>query len=316
MFQELLGRFAGSGGTFDQADLPQDLRGKPNYIRTPSESLLKDVRAMKNNWDSVQDRVLDESQIGMMRKQILAKLEKLENPYHARLHTEQVVQCFEILCSHTNIVKNDRLLGISAAITHDDGHCGSTYRQLTSGRNVAGTNLSNEEFAFLTTDRDYGYLFSVRQRLILQGLHLSTSFGQSKHAKLPAAPKGVVLMREYAPETKLEVLLAFADISRFMLGADKHMDGSLKLLEESGNKPECFEKWLEGEKGFFSYIQGQTAVITSMISKDGASFLQDKLAELQKAFDYIEAGSQDNASGFRAEYDKVVARQAAQKPRM
>ena len=97
-----------------------------------------------------------------------------------------------------------------AALFHDYGHAGNTYRQLVP--TALRSDLSNEEYSALRADEIVGERLNVQQRVALQGLILATSFGQANLERIPE-PIRETAYRPYQPTTKLEMLLAFADVA-------------------------------------------------------------------------------------------------------
>jgi hypothetical protein len=166
--------------------------------------------------------------------------------------------------------------------------------------------MSNEEFAAKVADNHLESALSVRQRLVLQGLILSTSFGQANPANLPDV-EGVILQRNYTPKTDLEKLIAFADIGRFILGPNHHLDGSLKMLEELGNIPQSFDTWLAGEKGFLKYIQIRFDQIKTILGDEGVKFIQTKLDSLREAYDTMEYDRSPEGRGYRTRFAEVTS---------
>jgi len=294
----------GYSGTMYLSSLPKDLAANPNCQRAISRDLF-DAVTTKANWITNPRPTPDIYEPGggeaeLLIAQVLADLGDLKHPYHTRWHTEEVLLCFNLLVENAEVPVN-AYVGKMAALFHDHSHCGRTYRQLDD--QITGSDLSNEEFAAFVADSFLKSDLSVRERLELQGLILATSFGQANAATLPNVP-GVVLRRDYTPTTPTEKLLAFADIGRFMLGSSHHLNGALKMLEESGKIPESFDAWLKGEKGFLGYVQMRFDQVKPLLKDSGVQLIAGKLTELQVAFSAIGNGD----AVYLGQFTEVVAR--------
>lgn len=151
-----------------------------------------------------EDRTITTSQFDRLREAILHDLETQtpkgepkERHYHVPQHTLKVYAATEkllkLLERRIRIPESDRQVVLLAAMCHDLRHYGRTIRQ-----DYTDDGFSNEEIAAMVGDhfmRDAG--FSLRQRLMFQGLIIGSTFGNN----------------EIAPQTELEKLLAIADLA-------------------------------------------------------------------------------------------------------
>jgi hypothetical protein len=150
-------------------------------------------------------------------------------------------------------------------------------------------------------------ILSTGQRIILQGLILSTSFGQSidaltNNGKNNSTEELLNLSRPYKPHSNAEKLLAFADIGRFILGPQIHFEGSLHLLRETKTIPSSFEDWIQSEKGFIEFVANRFDEIKDMLTPDGQKHVEAQLAELKNF--YNESIIRDPK--FREQYNSAI----------
>jgi hypothetical protein len=124
----------------------------------------------------------------------------------------------------------------------------------------------------------------------LQGLILATSFGQRDLDKLPAAPTGVDLYRDYTPGSKLEKLLAFADICDLGSSFNDFIVSSLNVVKEARSTT-SFDNWLVGRMGFVKFIESSLDGIVSEINSP--SYLHVKREQVREYRDTLEQLSAD-----------------------
>ena len=273
-------RLPGKSGSVYLDSLPRDMAGNPNYSRVMSPELY--AKVVEDAGAFVRyEKTINPGDLIAVEQIVRAELKRLGNPYHGWSHTQQVRQRAAFLAEMAGLADQERVLLDLAALFHDFDHCGSTHRQLV--KTAVRNDMSNEEFAALQADLYLGDYLGVRQRLQLQGLILSTSAGQADAAGLPEI-EGACLLRPYRPCTVLEKLLTFADIGRFILGVDAHMEGALLLLRENGCAPSSFDEWLSVETEFVKYVQGRWDELQGLLSQGGKRMIQSAMDNLTRHF--------------------------------
>lgn len=169
----------------------------------------------------------------------------------------------------------EKSLLVEAALRHDDGHIGNTYRQ-----EKATDNLSNEEYAVVLLREDLQGLLSKEQLKYMEDNILATSFGQGDITKLSKGKENYY--RPYKPETDSEKLLAFADVSGFVNGWQDWVDESLRLLQESPqNTPADIDAWIKNREGFVNFY------ISPLLQSIKHLLKQEYFEQLEKDLDVI-----------------------------
>jgi hypothetical protein len=186
------------------------------------------------------------------REKLYKRLQESKNAYHNLQHSQEVSQTLKIFLDHlaTNtapINKKEKLLLLECALRHDDGHSGSTYRQ-----DIAGGDLSNEEYAVKLLKQDLEQYLSAEDIKFMENHILATSFGQNNKDTLPEDKQSYY--RQYKPETDSQKLLALADVSGFIKGWDEWANQGFRLLEESPqNTPPNIDTWIINGENFLNY---------------------------------------------------------------
>lgn len=263
------------------ASLPLSLVHNFNISRIFSPSLCHDIVAADYILQTPAI-LLSQQQLTQLIHETLNEIGDTANLYHNRHHTEQVIQCCKIMAKSTKLPPEDQQLLILAALFHDFGHSGTRLRQYTD--HVQRTDISNEEFACIAADERLAKKLSLSQRIELQGLILATSFGQQDPDISNPAEKARI-QRNYAPYSKLEHILALADIGRFILGFEAYLDGSLSFLQESNLHSLRFTQWCQNEINFLAYIDKVIDNMARFIEKDYIDQLKIELAEIKSCFE-------------------------------
>jgi hypothetical protein len=213
------------------------------------------------------------------RPTLEARLNSLEHSYHNRQHAEEVAQntqeFLKNLADPNILTEKQKTLLVEAALRHDDGHFGNTYRQ-----DIIGGDMSNEEYAVSLLRKDFEGQLDEESLAFMEENILATSFGQNNLDKLPENKKGYY--RTYSPETDSQKLLAFADVSGFTKGWNAWADESMRLLEESpSNTPKDIDAWITNREGFVNYY------ISELLSDLNGTLTPEYIAELNKKLDAI-----------------------------
>ena len=140
---------------------------------------------------------------------------------------------------------------ILAHFAHDLGHCGRTLRQLDpetderiADKDRYTTGLSNEAHSVALTDQFLKAAgFSIRQRLVFQGMVMGTTFFDIKKAHLLTPEEKPI------PHTLLERMLSINDLAAgtLMGSEDEFLDRSLAaLFDEKPKKvwPKNIDEWI------------------------------------------------------------------------
>jgi hypothetical protein len=249
--------------------------------------------------------IIPEADFVALRERVFAELQKLPHPYHNRPHTEERVlpSCLEY-AREANLFEEDTQLLAVGAIFHDKGHAGATYRQLVPGINRP--DLSNEEFAGVEASAAVENWYGVEKRTSLKALIHATSFAQNQLDKLPPEHADI-LYRPYRPETQLEKLLAFADVSNFRWGLNNFIQDNLNVVAESGKGgiPENFEKFISTRIGFLGYVQQKLDDVKPFFSEPFASKLQGELDAIREALSQLGGSDSHGYARWSAEF-KIV----------
>lgn len=212
----------------------------------------------------------------------LAEIGRLPHTYHSRVHTEKVMARSLELGQDSGLNEYELQQLYLAALFHDYGHAGQAYRQLTSG--IDHPNLSNEEYAALKADEFLAPYLSVPQRLEIQGMILGTTFMQGNRALFPPT-NGIDLYRDYAPNTKLEKLIAFADINSLVSPDEEFIDEHFQLIKECtiATMPANYDVWLKGRAMFLAYQRSRLEIIKPYLTKGYIDLLEIALARREAA---------------------------------
>ena len=272
------------------AALPVNLAHNINVSRIISLRLCRDI-VLADYVLATPPILLSKQQLTGIIHDALNELGVTVNQYHNRQHTEQVIQCCEILAKSTKLSLEDQQLLILAALFHDFGHSGTRRRQHTD--NVQRNDISNEEFACIEADERLAEKLSVLQRIELQGLILATSFGQQDPDISDPAEKAMIL-RHYAPHSKLEHILALADIGRFILGFKAYLNGSLFFIQEANLISLSFTQWCQNEINFLAYIEKVIDNMSQFIEADYIEQLKIQLSEIKCCFEYPAISEKNN----------------------
>lgn len=242
-------------------------------------------------------RLLDE-----VRPTLFERLEKLTNPYHNKQHMEEVAQNIEELLNNLNdpnlFNNKQKLLIIEAALRHDDGHSGNTFRQ-----EVSGDNLSNEEYAVALLKQDLQGKLEEDDLKYIEGNILATTFGQNDMSKLPKDS----YFRSYKAETPSQKLLALADISGFTKGWEKYMDTSLLIFQESPkNIPRNIDEWLMVQQRFISfYISPLLAKVEDLLQPIYFEQLQGYLKAILEKLEELKNESNSQRAIYKAKLETI-----------
>ena len=183
------------------------------------------------------DRTFSEAEMKGIEDEFLARLEgidaKEKHPYHNADHTREVLdRTKEILAFEPEIPAPEAQAAQFAALFHDFRHTGKTLRQAPDG-------LSNEQLASIIADHHAKAKgFSLSQRVLSRGIILGTTFGNPS----------------IKPETRLERIVAMADIGGFRKPWDDWVEESARVLQEAdpATRPKDLAAWLKGRKGFLT----------------------------------------------------------------
>ncbi len=166
------------------------------------------------------------------------------NPYHNSQHIELVLKTIDTIIQNLSekISQREATLLRLAALYHDFGHPGKTIRS-TVNRDIPRKDLSNEEYAALIADQDLQNHLTAKERLDLQGLILATTFGQAE--------------KPYKPTTKLERLLAFADIGNFIEGFDAWLINNRDVIKETDpeKRPKNMIEFIKTRLAFIKHVE-------------------------------------------------------------
>lgn len=216
-----------------------------------------------------------------IRREIISMLmeidSKRKNSYHNTEHSVNVEFRAITLCLICDCGKKTMQLVIIAALFHDFDHCGKTIRTEKDG-------LSNEEHAAMCAEI---FLKSkdLSQKSIdfIKNLIIGTTFGNP----------------DIKPITKIEKILAFADIACYKDGWEAFFKDSINLLKETPKsaRPSDFITWMQNEKSFIEYIKSRAVkeskiwdkelsevekMITAIISND--SSVSKEIEQKRKIF--------------------------------
>ncbi|MBT6068507.1 HD domain-containing protein [Candidatus Peregrinibacteria bacterium] len=233
----------------------------PNAVNIVSPELrqaILDADGVKDEGHLVMDdRKLDDL-IELNLKWMSDLYDDPAHPYHNIPHTREVVENTKKLLAlyededGNPLPKHISQVVILAALFHDLEHCGKTIKQAESG-------LSNEQHAVLTADGILeAYGFSVWQRVLFQGLIIGTSFDDRTNEELP---EGMRPSDKPKPETRLEEIVAIADLAAGALSEDleEFMGKTAAVFAEKDNskKPTSVQDWLNKMCGFWGYLRSR-----------------------------------------------------------
>jgi hypothetical protein len=197
--------------------------------------------------------------------------------YHNYGHGCQVYSFTRILLEMLkDVASADKLVTLTGALLHDYGHCGAPYRQVL----LPFSWLSNEEFACWDVDDLVSPVFSTGYRLQLQGIILSTSFGQNN--RRVSDP----LYRPYRPITLWERIVALADVSVAFSNFPEFLRSATLLALELGksNYQEVSEFLLgDGQLQFIGMVQSRLDDLVELPAGEIEGFgrrLEDNRSEL------------------------------------
>lgn len=242
--------------------------------------------------------------IDSARPALFERLEKLTNPYHNKQHMEEVSQNVEVILNNLNdpsvLTDKQKYLLIEAALRHDDGHVGNTYRQ-----DVSGDELSNEEYAVVLLRQDLqGKLGDDDLKFVADNI-LATTFGQGDISKLPKGKESY--FRSYEAETPAQKLLALADVSGFTKGWESFMDTSLLIFQESPqNAPQNIDAWIKSQQGFVNfYILPLLEKVKDLLQVEYFEKLQEDLRLINAKLDELKNTSNPQRASYEAKLHAV-----------
>ena len=219
----------------------------PNTTIILSSSLAEAIR-LGQEMDV--EREISQDLIEQQESFVVAEMAKLGNPFHNEHHTLEVARrAYDMAMNTGRFSLNELRLLYLAGLYHDFDHAGVTYRQL-----VKDEKFSNEEVAAIAFDEFLGQHLSIQQRIIGQGLIVSSSFGQLGCVKLPKPE----LERNYQPWTEMEWILHLADISSVDCSFAKFLEHGQDLIAEMRQHnvacPKCWSEFIRFEDGFVRYF--------------------------------------------------------------
>lgn len=259
---------------------------------------LKSAIVYEGNLETSGSLGLSNDQFEEIKENILEKIAALNLPYHNEKHTLKVLARVQTLAEVIGLDESEiRLLSL-AALFHDYGHSGNSYRQATQADK---NNLSNEEYAALIADEHLLLYLNVRERLVLQGLVLSTSFDQKSLEDVPNSS----YQRDYEPHTKLEKILAFADVFHMDCPFDEWITEGFSVIPEMSpeKRPVDMDSYIKKTSGFLGYVQAKLDDLKEDLpAKEYRNFAQE-IDEKRKYVDEMNQAGSVN----RAKYSKELA---------
>lgn len=215
-------------------------------------------------------------------KKVQSELRKATLPYHNYAHSADLNRRIQLMRQsagpETQSSVDWNMLTL-AAWAHDLAHSGSPYRQLQ--QNSHAPTLSNEEYACIIVDNLLQTTLGTTERLILQGLILATSFGQT-HTQAP----NKALVRRYRPYSPAEHILALADIGAAPIeGFDKWCSDAIKLGHEllghtldhdTSKKVEAFI-CSPNHENFFDLIRARLECLVNLLPRKQYNEFSDNL---------------------------------------
>ena len=285
-------------------DIVIELRGMTDNPNTAVilSPLLQQAQEANPEWLLEESKEIDEDRYQTIVGRVLQDLSQLPHAYHNVEHTRTVLGRVEKLASQSSLDASQTRMVQLAALFHDYGHAGQTFRQEVIG--VDRSDLSNEEYAAIIADEMLGEYLSVPQRVQLQGLILATTFGQQNAAAIPDAS----YLRDYTPTTSLEKLLSFADINSLEDSMSDWMRENFAVLEESATIPitQSFDDYLEGRLKFLDYMKSKLESVESMLTEEYRNVLAEALeARVEALNDYLSKESVEK-QGYRQQYSNLL----------
>jgi predicted metal-dependent HD superfamily phosphohydrolase len=184
--------------------------------------------------DSVAE-TLDETEIPKadfetLKNEILAEMEKTQNPYHNRVHAEEVAARIEQLAEKAGICTADQQILSLAALAHDLDHPGEKTEKASNGEIV------HEEIA------------ARRIAELLQG--------KISDLKIVAIQRLVLATRRWQEDatdlTWLERLIIDADLGGFGKSFEEFIQDSINVARERGDTRENNEAYLNDKEWLFN----------------------------------------------------------------
>jgi len=269
--------------------LPTEFANNPNTKNIIS-SLLREEMILSLGWEYAEDENVSSAWLQSLENEILAELDQLPNPFHNGNHSRRVRDRTVKYARHALFPEAQVSLLHISALFHDYGHAGTRFRQLAQDSHHQ--KLSNEEFSALEADRHLTGKLTLKQRLQVQGLILSTSFGQDDLQKLPQSPF-CDLYRPYQPTTDLEQLFQFADIAAIDEDPEAYLSSALAVAKEKAVAGEpffSFEGFLQSEIQFLYYVQNRFQEVKKLLAKGDVVRIRQKLDTAAAELDQLVQG--------------------------
>jgi hypothetical protein len=210
-------------------------QGVTSRFEIKSKELLSDLESLSKE----EDKILSPEEVDeIVEKIVNLQRKKFEtetkNPYHNSEHLEEVVGRLKYLIEKLGgVIEEEKNLLLFSTAFHDYGHRGKNKDRIVDG-------LTNEEFAAREADKFAKRVgFSVKQRLVIYDLIISTTFGDSN----------------ISPQTRLEKILSMADIGGFTKSWEQWIYDGVDILRESVVVPNNLEEWVENRLGFIAWIE-------------------------------------------------------------
>ncbi len=205
---------------------------------------------------------------------LFKRLGSLENPYHNKEHAISVADRIDLFLKNLQnpelITERQQVLLREVGYRHNDGHCGSVYRQDIH----PDDKISNEEYAVILMKKDLSDDISEEDICFMKDHILATSRGQNNKNILQPDKEGY--HRVYAPKSDTEKLVAFADISGFIDGFEPWMQESFLAYAEISIEL----KFQEFIKDRIDFLEGY--LLFTLINAVAPLFKEDFVTEMQE----------------------------------
>jgi hypothetical protein len=267
----LIGFFCFMDNNLVSALEPLGLAGNPNLQTIVSPILGRDLAVSlfhaPEAWSC-----LSEAKLTSLRGLIVGVLVGSDLPYHNLNHALKVEARAIRLGKAAGLTGSEMNLLRLAALCHDLLHSGSRYRQQKA--NIECPALSNEEYSVLKADELLASELTIYERLLLQAAILATSFAQKAEVVEDKS-----LARGYAPSSKLEQLLAFADIGGVETTFAEFVDDSLLIARENNdfNKMKSVQKFQGSAVWFNDYVTSELTLVQPYLPPGTYNHLVDLL---------------------------------------
>lgn len=239
----------------------------------------------------------------ILKERALQEIGGLGNSYHNRFHTEErVLPACEEYAREAGLSPRDSQKLAFAALYHDFGHPGSTYRQLVCG--VEGSHLSNEEYAATKAAVAAAPWFSELEVEEISAMILASSHGQNHIDALPSE-HAAILYRSYRPISMLEKILVLADVSSFRWGTESYLRDGIKLINESSadSIPDNFAAFMDRSTKFLTFIQKRLEDASPFFSPSFTAKVLDELESVRADLAYVATPEAPDHAQWKGEFE-------------